>query len=227
MTTRISSAQVEGNFQAAKWLKIQALVEPEELEILFEEIFDIYPLSSSFPPDAFPMKKERFLTAYRSWIEKLKMGLVPDDQELRAFNAAAWAPSSSMWLQEIGQDKYLARPCEPFLLTQVHQMAYSPVDEKFRPMILSRDSIFWGLQFSFPQVCQHPKTMEFFTPKDFGLFKRVQEWSRKYTVATPMFVDNKRVNIPIRLGKGCFSWINKHPQLVSKGLSVVELIHAH
>ena len=226
--TRISTPQIEGSFQAAKWLKIQALVEPEELEILFAEAFEIYPLSGAYRLDSFPMKKGDFLAAYRLWIERLKEGIAPTDEELRAYNASAWAVSpSAIWLLEIPGKKYLAKPSEPFLQCQVHQMGYSAVDGEFRPMILSRESIFWGLQFSFPQVYQHPKTGEFFDVEDFGLFQSVRKWSREHTVATPMLVDGKRVNIPIRLGKRCFPWINKHPQLKAKGISVVELSYAN
>jgi hypothetical protein len=228
MTPRISTPQKEGSFQAAKWLKIQALVEPEELEILFREVFEIYPLSGAHPLEGFPMNREMFLSAYRSWIEGLKNGAVPSDEQLRPFRASAWTGSpSAIWLQEIPGQKYLAKPCEPFLQCQVHQMGYSTVDGEFRPMILSQDAIFWGLQFSFPQVYQHPKTGEFFETEDFGLFQAVRQWSRTHTVATPMIVEGKRVNIPIRLGKRCFPWINKHPQLKAKHLSVVELAYAH
>ncbi|HEX2582832.1 MAG TPA: hypothetical protein VHL30_01815 [Chlamydiales bacterium] len=226
--TRISTPQIEGNFQAAKWLKIQALVEPEELALLFNNVFEIYPLSGGYSFDQFPLKKGEFLSAYRTWIEALKEGTPPKDEELRLFNATAWVSSpSAIWLQEIPGKKYLARPSEPFLQCQVHQMGYSTVDGEFRPMVLSRESIFWGLQFSFPQVYQHPKTGEFFDVEKFDLFQSVRKWSREHTVATPMLVGGKRVNIPIRLGKGCFSWINQHPQLKAKGLSVVELFDAH
>jgi hypothetical protein len=102
-------------------------------------------------------------------------------------------------------------------------MGYSPLDGVFRPMVLSSSSIFWGLQFSFPQVYQHPKTGEFFEVEEFGLFELVRKWSREFTVATPMIVEGKRTNIPIRLGKRCFSWINTHPQLQMKGLSITGL----
>jgi hypothetical protein len=225
---RISTPQIEGSFQAAKWLKIQALVEPEELAVLFNELFEIYPLSGAFPFDSFPMKKELFLSAFSSWVERLKEGIVPSDDDLRAFNATAWASSpSAIWLHEIPGKKYLAKPCEPFLQCQVHQMGYSSIDGVFRPMILSRDSIFWGLQFSFPQIYQHPKTGEFFDVEDFTLFQSVRKWSREHTLPTPMFVDGKRINLPIRLGKRCFPWINGHPQLKAKGISVVGLQYAH
>ena len=224
---RVSTPQVEGSFQAAKWLKIQALVEPEELAILFDEAFEIFPLSGAFPRDAFPMKKELFLAAYAGWIEELKQGRVPTDEALRPFNASAWAASSGVWLQQIPQEKYLASPSAPFVQCQVHHMGYSSVDGEFRAMILSQEAIFWGLQFSFPQVYQHPKTGELLDVEDSSLFQSIRKWSREHTVATPMVVNGKRVNIPIRLGKRCFSWIHRHPQLQSKGLSVLELSYAH
>jgi len=224
---RISTPEIEGSFQAAKWLKIQALVEPEELAVLFEENFSIFPLSGAFGLDDFPMKKETFLRAYRSWIEELKEGKVPNET-LRGFSASAWVlDSSSVWLHQIPNGKYLARVNAPFLQCQIHQMGYSTVDGEFRSMILSQESIFWGLQFSFPQVYQHPKTGELFEVEDSSFFKRVRTWAKEHSVPTPMVVDGKRVNIPIRLGKRCFPWINRHPQLRAKNLSVLELSYAH
>jgi len=218
---RISTLQLEGAFQAAKWLKIQVLVEPSELAILLEQEFSIYPLSGAHSFDSIPVKKEMFLFAYQSWIQQLKEGIIPGETELRLWSAAAWTNSpSAIWLQEIPGNKYLAKPCEPFLQCQIHYMGYSRLDGVFRPMVLGSSSIFWGLQFSFPQVYQHPKTGEFLEVEGFGLFDQVRKWSREYTVPTPMLVDGKRMNIPIRLGKKCFSWINAHPQLQMKDLSV-------
>jgi hypothetical protein len=101
-------------------------------------------------------------------------------------------------------------------------MGFSDVDHEFRPMILSQNSIFWGLQFSFPQVYQDPKTGALKEAEVSPLFQAIRKWIRNTTVPTPMMVEGKRVNIPIRLGKRCFSWINRHPQLKCK---VMEIAH--
>jgi len=222
--SRISTLELEGRFQAAKWLHIQALVEPEELELLFEHPFDLYPLSGAFPLQKFPIEKQFFLSIYRSWITRLKDGNAPDEEELRTYQALAWAhDASALWLQKVAGERYIARPCEPVIQCQVHQMGYSTIDGLFRPMVLSNESIFWGLQFSFPQVYQHPKTGELFETKVSELFQALRKWSREHTVATPMLVDGKRINLPMRLGKRCFSWINNHPHLKAKHLAVMEL----
>jgi hypothetical protein len=222
----ISTPKVEGLFQAAKWVKIQALVDEEELSHLLRSLepFAIYPLAGSLAIEDFPMPKEAYLSAYRGWIEGLKKGNIPTD--FGCLNATMWARSSdSLWLQEFPGKRYAARPREPFLQVQVHQMGYSLVDKVFRSMSLTQDSIFWGLQFSFPQVFEHPE--KGFLETDLtnaDLFQIVRKWSRNYTIATPMKGEEGRENLPIRLGKNCFSWINRHPGLVAKGLSVLEII---
>ena len=216
---RISTPAMEGQFQAAKWVKIQALVDEEELALLFEEPFLIYPLSGMFPLEALPMKKADYLHKYKNWIDQLKSGKVPElDKEL---NAVAWTTSSDdLWLQQIPGDRYLVKPCRPFVQVQIHNMGYSPVDGEFRPMILSQNSIFWGLQFSYPKIYQEPKTMSFNEAEDSEIFQAIRKWIRNVTVPTPMIVGGKRTNIPMRLGKNCLSWINQHPQLHDKGISV-------
>lgn len=218
---RISTPAIEGPFQAAKWFKIQALIDETELQSLLEEPFIIYPLSGTYSLDQLPVDKKKYLENYSELIESLKLGNIP--KESRDFTVVAWANSpESVWLQQIPGDRYMVKPCEPFVQVQMHQMGFSEVDQEFRPMVISHGSIFWGLQFSFPRVYQEPKTMELKESEDSELFKSITQWIRNNTLPTPMIVHGKRKNIPIRLGKKCFSWINKHPQLLNKNLSVKE-----
>jgi hypothetical protein len=221
---RISTPSVEGQFQAAKWVKIQALVDENELSELFEESFLIYPLSGMFPLEKLPIEKKTYLETYKTWIDQAKSGQIPQvDKDL---NVVAWTQTpDDIWVQQIPGEKYLVKPCAPFVQVQIHNMGFSPIDKEYRPMILSQNSIFWGLQFSYPQVYQEPKTKEFKESEDSELFQAIRKWIRNTTVPTPMLYEGKRTNIPIRLGKNCFSWINNHPQLKPQGLSVLELKH--
>jgi hypothetical protein len=89
----ISTPAKEGRFQAAKWLKIQMLVDAEELASLMQAVgvFSIYPLAGSLPIDAFPMLQESYLAAYGSWIEELKAGGTPTSfGSLTLAPRAAW-----------------------------------------------------------------------------------------------------------------------------------------
>jgi hypothetical protein len=122
--------------------------------------------------------------------------------------------------------KYLIKPIRPVIQLQGHHFFYSTLDEKFHPMVLGPDSVTWGIQFSYPQIYQHPQSHLYAKVDDSldfpntALFRRLTQWMREHTTATPFIVQEKRTNSPIRLGKKCFSWIAKHPQLVAKQILV-------
>ncbi len=224
MTLRISSPTLEGVYQGSKYLKHQVLCDGVELAQLFAYLgaFSIYPLTGLV--DGNPIEPSAFLKEYSSWIEELQQGRLPTDAQLRHILAAAWtAEREALWKQEVPGERYLIKMAKPVVQVQAHFFTYSPLDGVFRPMTFGSDSIFWGLQFSFPQIYQDPKTLEFFEideSPNAELFQKIKQWVRDATRATPFLIDGKRVNVPIRLGKNCFSWIHHHPQLNQKKIGV-------
>ncbi|OGN63880.1 MAG: hypothetical protein A3E80_03190 [Chlamydiae bacterium RIFCSPHIGHO2_12_FULL_49_9] len=225
MNLKISQPAIEGIYQGSKFLKFQVLCGVKELESLFEKIapFSIYPLKI-VAPDEIPIPQEMFLKAYGEWIEGLKEGRIPQDGELRPFLAAAITKDEeSLWLQPVPNNRYIVKMARPVVQVQAHYFTYSSIDSVFRPMSMGPDAIFWGLQFSYPQIYQHPKTMELLEVEegpDTDLFLVLRKWVRDETRATPFVVDGKRINATIRLGKSCFSWIEKHPQLIKRGIGI-------
>ena len=226
MTLRVSNPNEEGVYQGSKWLKLQVLCDGEELRGLFEQIapFWIFPLTGVV--DGQPILQERFLSEYSRWIEGLKQGTVPSDAELRRLLACAWTDDlSALWLQPVAKG-HLTKISKPVVQVQAHFFTYSPIDAVFRPMSMGAESVFWGLQFSFPQIYQDAKTMELSDVEESGFFKKLRLWTRESTRATPFVVDGKKTNVPIRLGKNCFSWIGRHPQLNAQKIGVWEMSHA-
>jgi hypothetical protein len=218
---RISTPEKEGVYQGSKWLKFQVLCERKELEKLFELLrpFFIFPLTGIV--DGHPLSEERFLSEIDSWIVNLREGRVPEDAGLKKILAAAFTDDlDSLWLQEVPGKGYLMKMSKPVLLAQAHSFSYSEIDGVFRPMSMGPQSIFWGIQFSFPSIYQDAKTMELREVERGKLFDAVRLWVREETRATPFIVKEKRINSPIRLGKGCFSWIGSHPQLGKQGISI-------
>ncbi len=214
---KISTPAIEGQFQAAKWLKVQALIDGAELAQLLGS-HELFPLSGTYALEQLPYK--HFVSEYSLWIEQLQQGVVPKPS-LKAL--CLTKDPDAVWLQQMPNGHYAVRPCRPFIQIQVHHMQYSPLDGQFRSMTFGGDPIFWGLQFAFPQVVQDPKTGQFID-EDLGpnehVFHELRRWIREHTTATPMVVDGKKVNLPVRLGKQCRSWIHQHPQLNSQGLYV-------
>lgn len=218
---RISSPEKEGVYQGSKWLKFQVLCQRDEMERLFElcKPLFIFPLTGIV--DGNPISEKSFLAEYDSWISGLKEGRLPEDSALKKILAAAFTDDlDALWLQEVSGKGYLMKMARPTLLVQAHWFSYSEMDGVFRPMSMGPQSIFWGLQFSFPTIYQDAKTMELREVDRGKLFEKIRFWVREETRATPFIIGGQRTNSSIRLGKGCFSWIGSHPQLKCQGISI-------
>lgn len=221
MTLRISTPEQEGVYQGSKWLKFQVLCDSDELQSLFENLrpFFIFPMTGIV--DGNPISEKAFLKEWGSWISSLQQGRVPEAQELRTMLACAFVDHlSALWLQKIEGKGYLVKIGKPVIQVQAHWFTYSEIDGVFRPMSMGSESIFWGLQFSYPQIYQDPKTMEFLELEKGPLFEKLRLWVREATKATPFLVGGRRMNSSIRLGRRCFPWIASHPQLISHGIGV-------
>jgi len=226
---RIALSGSEPPMQASKWLQHQVLVDADEMEALFQELgnFSIYHVSGLVKSGEEEISKPKFLDSYRQYVQDLKQGKMPSESAYRQIFSSVFTCSPDiLYAIAVGENQYLVRISRPVIQLQAHRMDYSPLDGRFRSMVLGSESIVWGLQFSYPQIFENPLTHEVEQVRDTAdfpntqLFKKLQKWIRNNTVATPFLVDGKKINVPIRLGKHCFSWINCHPQLLAKDLKV-------
>jgi len=219
MIPRISTPSQEGFYQASKWLKFQVLVDRSELSELFQRMgnFGIYPLTGLLDEPQVLMPKETFLSEYGSWIGGLQQGIIPTDVQLRKILACAWsADANALWLQPVPKEKFLMKISQPVIQCQTHSFTYSEVDGVFRPMSMGLNAIFWGIQISYPQIYQDPKSMELLKVGESAnsyLFSTIRQWVRDVTRPTPFVVSGLKTNVPIRTGKQCFAWIDAHSQL--------------
>lgn len=216
--------------QASKWLKCQMLVDADEMKSLLDTLgkFKIYMPGCVLERGKGLITQEEFLNCYGHYIEELKCGRIPEDADFTSYFSTVFSVTpDSLYAIHIGEDKQIIRAARPVIQLQSHRLDYSPTEHKFRPMILGKDSILWGIQFTYPQLFQDSKTNQVeqvVVGEAFPntvLFQTLQRWVRSNTVPTPFIVANEKINVPMRLGKQCFSWINAHPQLAKKGLSVL------
>jgi len=225
---RIGTAQ-EIPLQASKWLQAQMLVSPEEMEDLFLALgdFHIYLAGSLCLVGNEEISKNQFLSKYAEYIGNIKSGNIPDEKAYRLFFSSVFSVSNDhLYRVPIDEKRNLIRIAKPILQLQMNKIAYSAADKKFRTMVFSHDSFFWGIQFSYPQLYQDPLTKEVFNVRESDkfpnttLYNILKKWLRTATIPTPFVVEGVKSNVPMRLGKKCLSWINNHSQLKEKNISV-------
>lgn len=217
------------SLQASKWQKVPLLVDIDEMQALLAALgqFWIVQISGLVPFGQEIISHEAFLEVYHHYITALKNGESSADPRLRPyFSAVLTTRLESLYTVKVNENQCLVKVRQPVIQLQAHRFDYSSADGTFRSMVMGLDSISWGIQFSYPHLFQD-ENLQILTIREeaqfpnTSLFKKLQQWVRSNTIATPFEVGGKKINVPIRLGKQCLSWINVHPQLQAKGLRVV------
>jgi len=231
ISIRTSDLKSEGLYQVSKWLSFQLLIDVDEMRDLLNALGDFYIciVGQIYRQGEEILSKEKFLMVYEHYLEGIKKGkLAPEHLYRSSFSSIFTKSLDHVYSVKISDDQYLLRISKPVLQLQAHRMHYSKLDSKFRPMIFGVESIHWGIQFSYPQIFQDNQTKEIVTvlknshfPNN-QLYHTLQQWIRKNTIPTPFLDGLNKINATVRIGKGCLSWINHHPQLIEKGLKVVQ-----
>ena len=212
--------------KASKWLKLQALLDSSEITAFFETLgsFSLYLNGSICKPEEVIVPKEQFFMHYNRYIQKIKSGERIDPAEFTPHFSLMMSISPEMLFQvSLSENECLMRCSAPVVIMQAHQIHYSSEDKKFRSMMFGTECIPWGIQFSYPQLYQHPETNEIEKSsmlKNAQLFHAMQKWMRTHTIPTPFVVEKTPYNVPIRLGRGCLPWINRHISLKKQGVAV-------
>lgn len=217
--------------QASKWRQVQLLIDAEEMRALWAVLSPvaIYRTGVILPQGAGEVLSESFLSDYSGYVDRLKSGAVVDVQQLaRQFSCVLTRSVDALYALDVGEGKAIIKPRLPIIQMQSHRMSYSTVDGKFRSMVFGKDSISWGIQFSYPQLFQDPVTRQILRVDsserfpNTALYADLLRWVRHHTLPTPFIAEGARMNVPIRLGKACFCWVNQHAQLAEHRLRVLQ-----
>lgn len=226
---RISSLSQEPPLQVGKWLRVQALLSCEEMQQLFARLgnFLLFQVSGAVKEGEEEISYQTFLDNYCDYLTQLEKGIQPKEEKyIPFFSSVMTKEAEALYAIPVAGERRLVKPCKPVIQLQAHRVDYSSVDQKFRSMVFGIESITWGIQFSYPQIYEDPQTKEIHQISksarfpNTALFHDLRKWMRDYTIPTPFIVNAAKINVPIRLGKECLTWINKHPQLIKKGIQV-------
>lgn len=232
-TLRESTLVQEGPLLVSKALKFPVLLDAEEMRDLFQ-VFEkencpceIYYAQGVCKRGEGKIAKSYFLQKYQEYCSLLKRGESPQLETFRPLFSSFWSVTPDiLYAIPLEDQAQLIKAIRPVFQLQLNHIHYSEEDGEFRPMAFGKDSISWGIQFSYPQLFQDAKTQEIHPVRDSPLFpntilfKIFQKWMRSATLPTPFIVHGKKKISSIRLGKKCFSWIDNHPHLKEKGIQV-------
>lgn len=226
-----STVQKEGDLRASKWLQHQFLLSAEAMAELFQKLGTLYICPSSGPiaENEAVISSDQFLLKYREYVECIQKGAPLDISVWRRFFCNYLTQDLSFLYKIVLPDhRVIIKSARPVLQMQLHTFFPSEIDGKFHSMVMTSQSIHFGLQLSYPQLFQDPKTFDFLKTNDSQLFpntllfKKLVGFLRASTVPTPLEFQGKVSRAVFRIGKDCFSWINSHVQLLDKHIKVVE-----
>jgi len=212
---------------SSKWLYVPVLIDAQEMQELFKALgnFFIYKVSCITKKGVGGISQASFLQQYEEYIRFLQEGQIPPEDTFRhLFSSVFTYTEDALFAVEVQEERQIIRVQKPVVQLQPHRMGYSQADGKFRSKTFGPDTISWGILFSYPQLFQESQSHEVLDVDDHfpntELFRNLQKWVRHHTSATPFIIGDQKINVPMRLGKKCFSWINHHPQLIAKGIKV-------
>jgi hypothetical protein len=221
-------------YLASKWLHFDFLVETAELRTFFTSIDKPLLLFSTMgvqQKGGNCFTQDSFLTCYEEYLKALRSSQKNDDRAFRFFfTACLTLDEACVRALDLADNKEMIIPYLPCVQMQMHRFIYSSLDHSFKTQSFGQNSISWGVRLSYPVLFQHPETRTVEKALDQtkfcngALLPHIRAFLRNMTVATPFIIENKRVNMSSRLGKQCFSWINQHPDLVLKNLTVEKIL---
>lgn len=213
-------------YLASKWLHTPFLLETKEWARLLEECEGSYFVRSSLlvQRGELQIAKEQFLENWEAYLTTIrKQGSDVQNVSQDPF-ALFWSQEvEAIGVLDIGQ-KECATQLLPTIVLQSHRFHYSKVDEEFRRQVFGKETISWGVQASFPTVFQDKNRnaiqVLLTDGENVALWRKLQRWLKENSVPVSFLINGVRKTVPFRIGYGCFSWIENHPDLRQRGLQV-------
>lgn len=229
---RYSSTEKEGLFRASKWLKHAVLLNLEEMRSFLSVLgsFVLVPASGLLSESCWKISEQEFFDQYGAYLEWMKLyPTLPPVPLRRFFSLMLSTTLDAFYAVAIPDGKIAIKPVLPVIQIQLYHCFFSSFDHQIRSMVASPESFAWGLQISYPQIYEHPKTHQFskvLLEEGFPnskLFKEMVSWLRKHTQPVAL-QEEGRAYAPFRVGKLSVNLRETHAGLqnmLSNGVRIV------
>lgn len=227
MQFEVSLPQAQNRYRASKWIAFQMLLTRNELEDLFNEISaQVFCCIAKVDEEKNLLyHKESYLSLYTSYLEALKsQNKFLIKQLLISLNVALAYDESSLYKVLAPNNKCLIKIKKPCIQVKPFNFVYHFGLEKFLTNIKSEEAIYFGLEFSFPQIFQDPQSQEIQSLFKNNLslsetyFNKIRLFVREKTKPAKFLISDKRKVATFRIGKTCAGFVEELSFLKEKQL---------
>jgi hypothetical protein len=227
---RQSTLSVEGQCPVSMWLSTALFLSASEMSQFLEALGPFFILQTDVVLDISDgiVDRQDFLKAYSEYVEDIKEGRSINEKKVKKYFQAVWTLSlDAVYSIKVPENRHIIKQVHPSIIVQHHKLHYSTDDHKFRSMVLGIDAFTFGIQISYPQLYQDPKSMElkkilldnsFYNTE---LYKKIKMWIRSNTRPISFLINEKKWTIPQRIGKEALAFINNHLGLIKNQLKVL------
>lgn len=204
----ISSVEKEGRFRASKWIRHAVLLSVEQMQELILDSFLFFVSGQIVPQGEEQISKDQFLGRYAEYIASKGRPQASLKRALQLFITSSLDP---LYKVEI-QNQCMVKERLP-VIQLIPQSCFFSLDGNLVFGVSHQNGFSFGLQFSYPQVYEHPHTHQFhkvFLESGFpnsADFKKILQWIRSHTE----IVRVKGSHVPLRIGKKSKQLLENHP----------------
>lgn len=227
-TIQTSTIEKEGILKASKYQRVQMLLLKEELCELLTLLGPhvIIEHSKLLKESELLVSKESFLQRYEQYLEGMISGKMP--RELLASLSLCISKSfENFYKIEVPGDRYLVKLKTPAITLQPFSFHFDQETKTIFTGVHSGERIYFGLEFSFPQFYETPKTRETVeilknkeNPETI-IFKTIQSFARRQTNVTKIKVNKEIKNYSFRIGKSAHFILQKHQAMHTNALEPI------
>lgn len=213
-------------YQVSKWLYQRALLTPQELKALFEELGHIclFRLGKILPKEDLELSLNQYIFEYKAYLEGLSK------EEGEGFPAVGMTcDREAMEFSEVRQDGWLAKPQLPIVQMRQHTFIMT-MDGRLQSSSYSASAIRFGIEFAYPQLFVDPtsqKIVEIRKEERYSnneIFMKLTKWMRNHTKPTPILWKDKKINATFRLGKSALPFVVDHADLKREQINIVRAL---
>lgn len=197
-------------YQASLHLSYGILLTSEELSLLLGSLeplgdFSIFGSGVLLPQDKLEQSPKNLVEIYKKYLE----GSVSLPEHKAALSSVWSMDHEAVALREIATDKWQVVRRLPVVQLNRFQFRFDSKTDRFFMQSFSQETLFWGLEFKYPQLFLDPITSKLIKVLkepylNTLLWKGIHQWIRNHTVPVQFVTEEGKRIAPFRIGHGAF-----------------------